>query len=100
MVVREAGIMFRGFTLVKKTFHKTDKGKIDIDLRSGLLDAIMSFAESAFMKSSVEYFLGKKFIIVFTKEPIMSDDGIEPENLTSYAILDREKRIERYTLIP
>ena len=60
MVVREAGVMFRGFTLVKKTFHKTDKGKIDIDLRSGLLDAIMSFAESAFMKSSVEYFQGKK----------------------------------------
>jgi hypothetical protein len=96
MVVREAGLMFRGFTLVKKTFHKTDKGKIDIDLRSGLLDAIMSFAESAFMKSSVEYFLGQKFIIVFTKEQTMSDDGIEPENITSYAILDREKRVEKY----
>jgi len=96
MVVREAGLMFRGFMLVKKTFHKTDKGKIDIDLRSGLLDAIMSFAESAFAESSIEYFQGKKFIIVFTKEQIKSDDGIEPENLTSYAILDREKKIEKY----
>ena len=96
MVVREAGLMFRGFTLVKKTFHKTDKGRIDIDLRSGLLDAIVSFAESAFMKNSVEYFQGKKFIIVFTKEHIMSDDGIEPENLTSYAILDREKKADKY----
>ncbi|MFX1280569.1 MAG: hypothetical protein ACFFA3_14425 [Promethearchaeota archaeon] len=96
MVVREAGLMFRGFTLVKKTFHKTDKGKIDIDLRSGLLEAIMSFAETAFRKSSVEYFQGRKFIIVFTKEQTMSNDGIEPESITSYAILDREKKIEKY----
>ena len=96
MVVREAGLMFRGFTLVKKTFHKTDKGKIDIDLRSGLLDAILSFAESAFMESSIEYFQGKKFTIVFTKDKIMSNDGFEPEVLTSYVILDRSKKIEKY----
>ncbi|MFX0081660.1 MAG: hypothetical protein ACFE94_07900 [Candidatus Hodarchaeota archaeon] len=96
MVVREAGLIFRGFTLVKKTFHKTDRGKIDIDLRSGLLDAIMSFAESAFMESSLEYFEGEKYIIVFTKEKIMSDDSIEPESLTSYVILDREKKTEKY----
>jgi hypothetical protein len=96
MVVREAGLMFRGFTLVKKTFHKTDKGKIDIDLRSGLLDAIISFAESAFMKDSLEYFQGKKFIIAFTKDDIRSDDGIEPEVLTSYVIIDREKKIEKH----
>ena len=96
MVVREVGLMFGGFTLVKKTFHKTDKGKIDTDLRSGLLDAILSFAESAFMESSIEYFQGKKFIIVFTKDEIMSNDGLEPEVLTSYAILDRSKKIEKY----
>jgi hypothetical protein len=96
MVVREAGLMFRGFTLVKKTFHKTDKGKIDIDLRSGLLDAILSFAESAFMESSIEYFQGNKFIIVFIKNEIMSNDSTEPEFLTSYTILDREKKIEKY----
>ena len=96
MVVREAGLMFRGFTLVKRTFHKTDKGKIDIDLRSGLLDAILSFAEKAFMESSVEYFQGKKFIIVFTKDEIRSNDGFEPEILTSYVILDREKKVEKY----
>jgi hypothetical protein len=96
MVIREAGLMFRGFTLVKKTFHKTDKGKIDTDLRSGLLDAILSFAESAFMESSIEYFQGKRFIIVFTKDKIISNDGFEPEMLTSYVILDREKKIEKY----
>ena len=96
MVVREAGLMFRGFTLVKRTFHKTDIGKIDTDLRSGLLDAILSFAESAFMESSIEYVQGEKFILIFTKDKIMSNDGIEPEVLTSYAILDKEKKVERY----
>jgi hypothetical protein len=94
MVVREAGLLFRGFTLVKKSYHKTTLGKIDSDLRSGLLTAILDFAQSTFSK--VEYFEGKKFLITFTDDKIMSDDGFEPELLVSYAILDREKKIERY----
>ena len=95
MVVREAGLLFRGFTLVKKSYHKTTLGKIDSDLRSGLLTAILDFAQSTFSK--VEYFEGKKFLITFTDDKIMSEDGFEPELLVSYAILDREKKIEKYT---
>ncbi|MFX0006742.1 MAG: hypothetical protein ACFFA7_14010 [Promethearchaeota archaeon] len=94
MVVREAGLLFRGFTLVKKSYHKTTLGKIDSDLRSGLLTAILDFAQSTFSK--VEYFEGKKFLITFTDDKIMSDDGFEPELLVSYAILDKEKKIEKY----
>jgi hypothetical protein len=96
MVVREAGIIFRGFNLVKRSYHKSTKGKIDDDLRSGLLTAIKSFAESAFTKGSVEYFEGKKLLIAFIDDEIMSDDGREPENLISYAIIDKEKRMEKY----
>ncbi|MHA2398059.1 MAG: hypothetical protein ACXADU_04125 [Promethearchaeota archaeon] len=96
MVVREAGLMFRGFILVKRSFHKTTKGKIDPDLRSGLLTAIKSFAESAFEKASLEYFEGDRFLITFTDDEVLSEDGIEPETLTSYAILDREKKIDKY----
>ncbi|MFX1455502.1 MAG: hypothetical protein ACFFDB_09040 [Promethearchaeota archaeon] len=96
MVVREAGLIFRGFNLVKRSYHKSTKGKIDADLRSGLLTAIKNFAESAFTKGSVEYFEGKKFLIAFTDAEIMSEDGIEPEPLISYAILDKEKKMERY----
>ena len=92
MVVREVGIMFRGFILVKRSYHKTTKGKIDPDLRSGLLTAIRSFAESAFQKGSLEYFEGKRFLITFTDEEILSEDSIEPETITSYAILDTEKK--------
>jgi hypothetical protein len=96
MVVREAGLLFRGFTLVKKSYHKTSLGKIDTDLRSGLLTALLNFAQSTFSKDIVEYFEGKKFIIAFTEGEILSEDGLEPELLISYAILDKEKKIEKY----
>ena len=96
MVVREAGIIFRGFTLVKKSYHKSTKGKIDEDLRSGLLTAILNFAQSAFSKDAVEYFEGKKYIIAFKEDKITAKNSIEPELLISYAILDKEKRIEKY----
>ena len=96
MVVREAGLLFRGFTLVKKSYHKTSKGKIDTDLRSGLLTAILNFAQSTFSKDLVEYFEGKKYIIAFIEDKITSEDSFEPELIISYAILDKEKRIEKY----
>ncbi|NVM38032.1 MAG: hypothetical protein HWN81_20730 [Candidatus Lokiarchaeota archaeon] len=96
MVVREAGLLFRGFTLVKKSYHKSTKGKIDTDLRSGLLTAILNFAQSTFSKDLVEYFEGKKFLIAFTEDEINSEDSFEPELLISYVILDKEKKIEKY----
>jgi len=96
MVVREAGLLFRGFTLVKQSYHKSTKGKIDTDLRSGLLTAILNFAQSTFSKDLVEYFEGKKFLIAFTEDEINSEDSYEPELLISYVILDKEKRIEKY----
>ncbi|MFX0104834.1 MAG: hypothetical protein ACFE75_05035 [Candidatus Hodarchaeota archaeon] len=96
MVIREAGLLFRGFTLVKKSYHKTTKGKIDTDLRSGLLTAILNFAQSTFSKDIVEYFEGKKFLIAFIDDKIESRDSFEPELLISYAILDKEKKVEKY----
>ncbi len=97
MVIREAGLLFRGFTLVKKSYHKSTLGKIDSDLRSGLLTAILNFAESAISKDFIEYFQGKKYLIAFKKNMIMADDSFEPELLISYAIMDKEKRVEKYT---
>ncbi len=96
MVVREAGLLFRGFTVVKKSYHKTSLGKIDVDLRSGLLTAFLNFAESAFSQGLVEYFEGKKFTIAFIGDKILSDNSNEPELLISYAILDKEKKIDKY----
>jgi len=96
MVIREVGLLFRGFTLVKKSYHKTTLGKIDADLRSGLLTALLNFAETAFSTGSVEYFQGNRFTIAFINAKILSDDSNEPELLVSYAIIDRQKKIDKY----
>ena len=96
MVIREVGLLFRGFTLVKKSYHKTTLGKIDADLRSGLLTALLNFAETAFSTGSVEYFQGNRFTIAFINAKILSDDSKEPELLVSYAIIDRKKKIDKY----
>jgi hypothetical protein len=96
MVVREAGVMFRGYNIVKKSYHKATLGKIDTDLRSGLLTALINFAETAFSIDKVEYFEGKKYVIAFINREISSEDSIEPELLISYAILDKEKKVDKF----
>ncbi len=96
MVIREAGLLFRGFTLVKKSYHKTTLGKIDTDLRSGLLTALLNFADISFAQNTIEYFEGKKFVIAFLNDEITAEDSINPEPLISYAIFDKEKKIDKY----
>ena len=96
MVIREVGLLFRGFTLVKKSYHKTTLGKIDADLRSGLLTALLNFAETAFSTGAVEYFQGNRFTIAFINAKILSEDSNVPELLVSYAIIDRQKKIDKY----
>ena len=81
MVIREAGILFRGFTLVNGLYHQTSGDRIDNDLRSGLLTAILNFAENAFSTELVEYFEGRKFCIAFKEDKIMAQDSMEPELL-------------------
>jgi hypothetical protein len=96
MVIRECGLLFRGYTLIYESYHQTSKQKIDKDLRSGLLTALINFAESAFSKNLVEYFEMKKFVIVFIEDKIFSYDSPEPEVLMIYAILDKEKKIDKH----
>jgi hypothetical protein len=96
MVIREAGLLFRGFNLVKKSYHKTTLGKIDSDLRGGLLTALLTFAETAFESDIIEYFEGGKFVTAFITDKIRAEDSNEPELLTSYVIMDKEKKIDKY----
>ena len=96
MVIRESGLIFRGFSLVKKSYHKTDVGKIDEDLRSALMTALLNFAESTFSAKLIEYFELKKFCIAFSQANIQSGDGFEPETLLAYAIIDNEKKMDKY----
>jgi len=96
MVIREVGLLFRGFTLVKRSYHKTTLGKIDSDLRSGLLTALLNFAETAFATGAIEYFQGNRFTIAFINANISANDSVEPELLISYAIIDKRKKIDKY----
>ncbi len=94
-MIREAGLLFRGFTLVNAKYHQTSSDEVDTDLRSGLITAILNFAENAFSTDKVEYFEGKKFVIAFTEDKIKSRDSIDPELFVAYAILDKEKKMEK-----
>lgn len=96
MVIRECGLLFRGYTLIYETYHKTSQKEIDNDLRSGLLTALLNFAEISFAMDSVEYFEMKKFSIAFVEDKIISKDSEEPEPLITYAILDKEKKIDKH----
>ncbi|GAG71844.1 unnamed protein product [marine sediment metagenome] len=101
MVIREAGVLFRGFTLVCSSNLQIGKENVntaafDDDLRSGLLTAIITFAETAFSSSMVEYFEGKKFVIAFFKTKIQPGDSKGLELLISYAIFDNKKKIDKH----
>ena len=98
MVIREAGILFRGFSLTSASYHKTTDEQIDDDLRSGLLTALVNFAESIFSSHTVEYFEMKKYVIAFMDENIKPADSPHPERLISYAIMDKlssQKKVEK-----
>ncbi|MFO8020567.1 MAG: hypothetical protein R6U96_18235 [Promethearchaeia archaeon] len=96
MVVREAGIMFRGFSLINAKYHQTQPDKVDKDLRSSLITALLNFCEGAFSTVNVEYFVLKKFSIAFTKSKIQSADSEHPEDLVVYVIFNREKNTEKF----
>lgn len=96
MVIREAGLLFRGFTLVNGLYHQTSEDHVDKDLRSGLLTALLNFAESAFAAQNLEYFEGSRFVIAFTQDKISSRDSVEPELFIGYAIMDKQKKIDRH----
>ncbi|TFG29535.1 MAG: hypothetical protein EU532_03055 [Promethearchaeota archaeon] len=96
MVIRESGILFRGFTLVFARYHQTSDDKIDKDLRSALLTALLNFAESAFAKDTIEYFEMKRFAISFVESKIRSEDDPETEPIIAYVILDKEKKMDKH----
>ena len=96
MVIRESGLIFRGFSVVKKSFHKSTIGKIDTDLRSAMMTAFINFAKSAYSSKIIDYLELKKYCIAFIGDEIQSLDGDDPESLIAYAILDKEKRTDRH----
>jgi len=95
-LIRECGILFRGFTLINSQYHDFGSTVKDKDLRSGLLTAIINFSDVAFSTQSLEYIEGKKKALIFTHEKILSSDSNNiPEIMISYVIIDKEKEIDK-----
>ena len=95
MVIREVGLLFRGYSLINAKYHQTGY-KIDDDLRNGLFTAILNFAEQAFLKNDIEYFEGDDYVISFYEGEIKAEYAEDKEPLIAYAILDKEKKIEKF----
>ncbi len=95
VLIRECGILFRGFTIINSQYHDFGTNIKDKDLRSGLLTAIINFSEAAF-SHSLEYIEGKKKSLIFTQDKILSADGEDvSELIISYIIMDKVKHIDK-----
>lgn len=95
MVIREVGVIYRGFNLTRAKYHEIDGKKIDKDIRSALLATIKNFAQVAFSVNALEYFEGNKYVIAFIENKIQDKGSKEKESLIGYAILDRQRKIDR-----
>ena len=96
MVIREAGIMVRGYPLVYSSYHDTGGKDIDVVLRTGLLSGILTFIETAYTKDAIEYIESKNYIIVFKANYIKGEKSPEPEIIISYVILDKMKKLDKF----
>ena len=101
-LIRECGLLFRGYTLINSQYHEFGSSVKDKDLRSGLLTAIIDFSGAAFSKSALEYIEGKKKVIFFTRDLITSENEKEKESILAYVIADKDKNVdkERENIIP
>jgi len=95
VLIRECGILFRGFTIVNSQYHDFGASIKDKDLRSGLLTAIINFSDAAF-SHSIEYIEGKKKSLIFTQDKILSTDVEDvSEIIISYIIMDKVKDLDK-----
>jgi len=96
MVIREVGIMVRGYPLVYSSYHQTGEQQLDVVLRSGLLSGILTFAEVSYKNETIEFIESKKYIIAFKAGKIEGKKSSQPESIVAYAILDKEKKLDNF----
>lgn len=96
MVIREVGIMIRGYPLVYSSYHQTGGRQIDVVLRSGLLSGILTFIEVAYKTETIEFIESKKYTIAFKASKIEGRNSTQPEAIVAYAILDKEQKVDKF----
>ncbi|MHA1733760.1 MAG: hypothetical protein ACTSU5_17575 [Promethearchaeota archaeon] len=92
MVVREVGILFRGFNIVHREYTPVDSD-VDKDLRAGMFTAILSFCSEGFGDEVLDCLSFHKYTMVFSSCQIVPTDlhSDRAETLVAYAIVDKEK---------
>ena len=95
MVIKESGIIISGCPIVSSAYDQSKEAKTNLVIRSGLISGFMFFLENMFDRQPVEYIGSGKYIIAFKKDRIQSIEN-RMEIIVSYAILDKEKKHDKY----
>ena len=89
MLMKEIGVVFRGFVLSQWQFEK----EIDIiieHMKGAFLSAITSFTRSIFSED-LFYIESNHYTVAFCRRKINSCDTICGENIIAYAVLENRK---------
>ena len=89
MLMKEIGVVFRGFVLSQWQFEK----EIDLiieQLKGAFLSAITSFTRSIFSED-LFYIESNHYTVVFSSGRINSCDTICGETIIAYAVLEKRK---------
>lgn len=95
----EVGIVFRGFVLAKytfKEFEENPKESKDQDLRGAFISAINSFADKAFINTSLEYLEMDKFLCIFKIRSIKPKMSNDHEPVIIYGLTESQRRPDKY----
>jgi len=95
----EVGIVFRGFILTKykfRDFKNTVEENANQDLRGAFISAINSFADKAFLNTSLEYLEMDKYLCIFKIRSIRTKMSNDKEALILYGLTERTRNPDKY----
>ncbi|MBY8982766.1 MAG: hypothetical protein KGD57_07445 [Candidatus Lokiarchaeota archaeon] len=95
----EIGIVFRGFVIVNhkfKVISNVSSTNIADDLRGAFIDAINSFAKSAFHNCSLEYLEMQNFLFIFKIGEVLAGDSNLKEPFIMYGLSKRRRNSDRF----
>jgi hypothetical protein len=95
----EVGIVFRGFILTKykfREFENNPQEDNDQDLRGAFISAINTFADKAFINTSLEYLEMDKYLCIFKIRSIKPKMSKDNEPLIIYGITESQRKPDKY----
>ncbi|MFW9877126.1 MAG: hypothetical protein ACFFG0_28890 [Candidatus Thorarchaeota archaeon] len=93
MLIREAGILFHGTTVVFTNYHKAGNINLKLICKSKLIRELLSFSKC--ILPPIEYFEGTDYSIV-TKKGFVKNKIGEKQEIFAFVVLDKDYNLERY----